>query len=240
MQLLRTKGCSEQEGDGEAHQGQPCQTGGSENRKGLDHRQLQHSQNLKQFLRLATIPVWSRCNPSRQRRQASDSWAALARLSPIQKPLRLVQQSSFHEAVSWPSSAMAIDRQRLRGPHQRRLEADAAGFLQFRLMVAAIPLLRSPQCTTAKESDAISCLVRPTADQRLKSALLLWCSGLRNPTSARAETSPNQGPWERWLGVHRAGYLTAWSPAGERAKLTSTAIPAARANLALLGRCGLG
>jgi len=31
MQLLRTTGCSEQEGDGEAHQGQPSQTGGGKN-----------------------------------------------------------------------------------------------------------------------------------------------------------------------------------------------------------------
>ena len=31
MQLLRTTGCSEQEGDGEAHQGEPSQTGGSKN-----------------------------------------------------------------------------------------------------------------------------------------------------------------------------------------------------------------
>lgn len=57
VQRLRTSACSEQEGDGEAHQGQPCQTGGSENRKGLDHRQLQHGQNLKQSLRPASIPA---------------------------------------------------------------------------------------------------------------------------------------------------------------------------------------
>jgi hypothetical protein len=31
MQLLRTTGCSEQEGDREAHQGEPSQTGGSKN-----------------------------------------------------------------------------------------------------------------------------------------------------------------------------------------------------------------
>jgi len=41
-QPFRTTGCSEQVGDGEAQQGQPCQTGGREKRKGLNHRQLQY------------------------------------------------------------------------------------------------------------------------------------------------------------------------------------------------------
>ena len=66
MQLLRTTGCSEQEGDGEAHQGQSGQTGGSKNREGLDQRQLQHGQNLEQSLRTAIIPACYRCNPSWQ------------------------------------------------------------------------------------------------------------------------------------------------------------------------------
>lgn len=39
---VQEKGCSKEEGDAEAHQGQPCQTGGGEKRKGLNHRQLQH------------------------------------------------------------------------------------------------------------------------------------------------------------------------------------------------------
>jgi hypothetical protein len=41
-QRFRKTGCLEEEGDAEAHQSQPCQTGGSEKRKGLNHRQLQH------------------------------------------------------------------------------------------------------------------------------------------------------------------------------------------------------
>ena len=68
MQLLRTTGCSEQEGDGEAHQGEPSQTGGSKNGEGLDQRQLQDRQNLEQSLRTTIIPASYRCNPSWQRR----------------------------------------------------------------------------------------------------------------------------------------------------------------------------
>jgi len=68
MQLLRTTGCSEQEGDGEAHQGQSGQTGGGKNREGLDQRQLQHRQNLEQSLRTAIIPACYRCNRSWQGR----------------------------------------------------------------------------------------------------------------------------------------------------------------------------
>lgn len=56
------------------------------------------------------------------------------------------------------------------------LEAEAPGSLQTRLTAAAIPLLRSPQCSPALALDAISCLVCPAADQRLNSALLLWYS----------------------------------------------------------------
>ena len=82
MQWFRTRGCSGKDGDREAHQGQPCQTSGCENRKRLGHQQLQHGQNLKQSLRSATIPAWYRCNPLRQRRQASDAWPTPTKLSP--------------------------------------------------------------------------------------------------------------------------------------------------------------
>ena len=131
MQRFRPTGCSGEEGDREAHQGQPCQTGGCKNRKGLVHRQLLHGQNLKQFLRHASVPAWGRCNPLRQRRQGSGSWPAPPRLSPIpEKPIAsglpiavglgdqrpLDDPSSIHEAVPWPSSAMGVDRQRQRGP----------------------------------------------------------------------------------------------------------------------------
>lgn len=147
MQRFRTAGCSGEEGDREAHQGQPCQTGGCKNRKRLDHRQLQHGQNLKQSLRPASVPAWYRCNSLMQRRQGSGSWPAPPRLSPIDEALmasglhiaagledqlRLADQSSLHNAVSRPSSAMGVDLKRQRGPHQRRLKADDPGSLQTR------------------------------------------------------------------------------------------------------------
>jgi len=62
---------SEQQGDGEAHQGQPSQTGGGQNRYGLGHGQIQQGQNLEQSLRSAIIPAWNRSNPSWQRGPAS-------------------------------------------------------------------------------------------------------------------------------------------------------------------------
>ena len=147
MQWFRSRGCSGKEGYREAHQGQPCQTSGCENRKRLGHQQLQHGQNLKQSLRSASIPFWYRCNPLRQRSQASDAWPTPTKLSPspeapmasglpiavgLEDQLRLNDQTSHHEAVSWPSSAMGVSRQLLRGPHQQHLRADAPGSLQIR------------------------------------------------------------------------------------------------------------
>jgi len=78
MQLLRTTGCSEQEGDGKTHQGQSGQTGGGKNREGLDQRQLQHDQNLEQSLKAAIILACLRCNRSWQGVPASDSHACSA------------------------------------------------------------------------------------------------------------------------------------------------------------------
>jgi hypothetical protein len=113
----------------------------------LGHQQLQHGQNLKQSLRSATIPAWYRCNPLRQRRQASDAWPTPTKLSPspeapmasglpiavgLEDQLRLNDQTSHHEAVSWPSSAMGVSRQLLQGLHQQHLRADAPGSLQIR------------------------------------------------------------------------------------------------------------
>ena len=144
-QRFRTAGCSGEEGDREAHQGQPCQTGGCKNRKRLDHQQLQHGRNLKQSLRPASIPVGYRCNSLMQRELARDSWPAPPRLSPIdaapmasglpiaaglEDQLGLADQSSLHKQVSRPSSAIGVDLKRQRGPHQRRLKADDPGSLQ--------------------------------------------------------------------------------------------------------------
>jgi hypothetical protein len=115
----------------------------------------------------------------------------------LEDQLHLNEQTALHEAVCCPSSEMVVDRQLLLGPHQRHLEADAPGSLQTRLKVEAPPLLCSPHCSTARELDAISYLVCPAADQRLNSALrlllLLLCSGLRNPFSAKAGTVPDPG-----------------------------------------------
>jgi deoxyribodipyrimidine photo-lyase len=84
---------------------------------------------------------------------------------------RLDDQPSFHAAVALARQrdgrlivlACRPDGQRLRGPQQSRLEAEALASLQTRLAAAAIPLLRFPQSTTAQALDAISCLVRPAA-----------------------------------------------------------------------------
>jgi deoxyribodipyrimidine photo-lyase len=89
----------------------------------------------------------------------------------LEGQLRVDDQPSFHEAVALARKrhgrlivlACRPDGQRLRGPHQRRLEGEALGSLQTRLAAAAIPLLRFPQSTTAQALDAISCLVRPAA-----------------------------------------------------------------------------
>ena len=87
--------CSEQEGDGEAHQGQPCQAGGGKNRDGLNHRQHQHGQNLEQFLRPAIIPAYCRCNASQRRRPAGRC---------------LAHDSDRRGPAADPSPAVAMDR----------------------------------------------------------------------------------------------------------------------------------
>jgi deoxyribodipyrimidine photo-lyase len=53
--------------------------------------------------------------------------------------------------------------QRLRGPHQRRLEAQALASLQARLASEAIPLLHFPQHSTAAALELLAPLVRPQA-----------------------------------------------------------------------------
>lgn len=89
----------------------------------------------------------------------------------LEGQLRLDDQPSFHEAVVLARQrngrlivlACRPDGQRLRGPHQSRLEAEALGSLQTRLAAAAIPLLQFPQSSTAQALDAISCRVCPAA-----------------------------------------------------------------------------
>jgi deoxyribodipyrimidine photo-lyase len=86
--------------------------------------------------------------------------------------LRLDDQPAFHEAVALACRqrgarllvlACRSERQQLRGPHQRRLEAEARGSLRTRLAAAAIPLLHFPQHTTAAALELIRPLVRPEA-----------------------------------------------------------------------------
>jgi deoxyribodipyrimidine photo-lyase len=90
----------------------------------------------------------------------------------LEGQLRLDDQPAFHEAVALARLhrggrlivlACRPDQQRLRGPHQRRLEAEALGGLQARLAAADLPLLHFPQRTTAAALAAIRPLVRPAA-----------------------------------------------------------------------------
>jgi deoxyribodipyrimidine photo-lyase len=53
--------------------------------------------------------------------------------------------------------------QHLRGPHQRRLEAQALACLQTRLAAESIPLLHFPQHSTAAALELLAPLVRPQA-----------------------------------------------------------------------------
>ena len=122
----RTTGCSEQEGDREAHQGQPSQTRGGKNRDGLDHRQLQQGQNLEQFLRPTIIPGCCRCNPLRQRKLGECCLAFALRAEPIPEALMAaglsvaVALESHRGLDDQPSSHQAADQivGHFRGPEQ--------------------------------------------------------------------------------------------------------------------------
>ena len=90
----------------------------------------------------------------------------------LEGQLRLDDQPAFHAAVALAHRqgggqlivlACRPAGQRLRGPHQRRLEAQALAQLRARLAAEAIPLLHFPQHSTAAALEAIRPLVRPAA-----------------------------------------------------------------------------
>ena len=99
---------------------------------------------------------------------AGDVTIALA----LEGQLRLDDQPALHQAVALARRhrsgrllvlACRPEAQRLRGAHQRRLEAQALASLQARLAAAAVPLLHFPQHTTAAALAAIRSLVIPAA-----------------------------------------------------------------------------
>ena len=92
----------------------------------------------------------------------------------LEGQLRLDDQPALHRAVALarhqsPGQGKLIvlacrpPDQRLRGPHQRRLEAQALACLRTRLAAAAIPLLHFPQHTTAAALELLAPQVRPQA-----------------------------------------------------------------------------
>ena len=92
----------------------------------------------------------------------------------LEGQLRLDDQPALHEAVALarrqgPGQAQLIvlacrpEDQRLRGPHQRRLEAQALACLRARLADEAIPLLHFPQHTTAMALEWLAPQMRPQA-----------------------------------------------------------------------------
>ncbi|MDM7953515.1 MAG: FAD-binding domain-containing protein [Cyanobium sp. CZS 25K] len=90
----------------------------------------------------------------------------------LEGQLRLDDQPALHEAVALArrhrgGRLIVLDcrpeAQRLRGPHQRRLEAQALACLHRRLEAVAIPLLHFPQHTTASALAELRPLLRPQA-----------------------------------------------------------------------------
>jgi len=96
----------------------------------------------------------------------------------LEGQLRLDDQPALHQAVALARRqgqehgrgqakllvlACRPPDQRLRGPHQRRLEAQALACLHRRLAAEAIPLLHFPQHSTAAALELLAPLVRPQA-----------------------------------------------------------------------------
>jgi len=88
----------------------------------------------------------------------------------LEGQLRLDDQPALHEAVALarrqPGSRLVVlatrpEDQRLRGPHQRRIGAQALTSLRSRLAAWGIPLLAFPQQTTAAALDEIRPLLAP-------------------------------------------------------------------------------
>ena len=90
----------------------------------------------------------------------------------LEGQLRLDDQPALHEAADLVRQnrgarlivlACRPEGQRLRGPHQQRLAAEALNDLGTRLAAAAIPLLHFHQLSSGQALAAISPLVRPVA-----------------------------------------------------------------------------
>ena len=98
----------------------------------------------------------------------------------LEGQLRLDDQPALHQAVTLARQrglgqghgqsqeklivlACRPPDQRLRGPHQRRLEAQALACLHTRLAAEAITLLHFPQHSTAAALEQLAPLVRPQA-----------------------------------------------------------------------------
>ncbi|MFO0137474.1 MAG: FAD-binding domain-containing protein [Cyanobacteriota bacterium] len=96
----------------------------------------------------------------------------------LEGQLRLDDQPALHQAVALARRpeqdndlgqakllvlACRPPDQRLRGPHQRRLEAQALACLNRRLAAESIPLLHFPQHSTAAALELLAPLVRPQA-----------------------------------------------------------------------------
>ena len=100
----------------------------------------------------------------------------------LEGQLRLDDQPALHQAVALASQrgqdqgqgqgqaqakllvlACRPQGQHLRGPHQRRLAAQALACLQARLAAESIPLLHFPQHSTAAALELLAPLVRPQA-----------------------------------------------------------------------------
>ena len=96
----------------------------------------------------------------------------------LEGQLRLDDQPALHRAVALarrlgPEQGLGQGQlivlacrppdQRLRGPHQRRLEAQALAHLRRRLAAEAIPLIHCPQHTTAAALELLAPQVRPQA-----------------------------------------------------------------------------
>jgi deoxyribodipyrimidine photo-lyase len=94
----------------------------------------------------------------------------------LEGQLRLDDQPALHQALDLARQrglgqgqakllvlACRPQGQHLRGPHQRRLAAQALACLQARLAAEAIPLLHFPQHSTAAALELLAPLVRPQA-----------------------------------------------------------------------------
>jgi hypothetical protein len=128
----------------------------------------------------------------------------------LEGQLRLDDQPALHDAVALarrhPGSRLIVlatrpEDQRLRGPHQRRIEAQALASLRSRLAAHGIPLLAFPQQTTttalaaAADADAVVLLTewnefRALSPEKLRAVMrgdvLLDLRNVYDPAAMRA------------------------------------------------------